>query len=138
MSNGARVRRCEGATVRWCEGARVKRAAWVLLSLVAVTAFGAPWLAPNPPDRRFDDLLYAPPTRIRVLDESLRAPFIHPLRVVSRLERKFEPVVSERATLRWFADGTLVTGRPDEGAPLGRERRVRGWIALHRRRLCGH
>jgi peptide/nickel transport system permease protein len=96
----------------------VKRVAFVLLGLVSVIALGASWLAPNPPDRRFDDLLYAPPTRIRVLDEGLRAPCIHPWRVVSRLERRFEPVVSERATLRWFADGRLVTGRPDDGAPL--------------------
>jgi peptide/nickel transport system permease protein len=96
----------------------VTRIAWLLLGIAAVAALGAPWLAPNPPDRRFDDLLYAPPTRVRVLDEGLRAPFIRPLRLVSRLERRFEPVLSERATLRWFADGTLVTGRPDEGAPL--------------------
>jgi peptide/nickel transport system permease protein len=96
----------------------VKRVAWLLLGIVAFAAFGAPWLAPNPPDRRFDDLLYAPPTRVRVLDEGLRAPFIRPWRVVSRLERQFEAVPSARASLRWFADGTLVTGRPDDGAPL--------------------
>jgi hypothetical protein len=38
----------------------------VLLGLILLAACAAPWLAPNPPNRRFADLLYAPPTRIHV------------------------------------------------------------------------
>jgi len=96
----------------------MKFAGWALLLTVAVAALLAPWLAPNSPNRRFDDLLYAPPTRIHFFQDGLRAPFVHTLRVASRRERRFEVVESTRITLRWFTDGALVTARPDEGAPL--------------------
>ena len=96
----------------------MRSAGWVLLVVVAAGALGAPWLAPNPPNRRFDDLLYAPPTRVHLFEDGLRAPFIHPWRMTSRLERTFEPVESRPVALRWFTAGTIVTGRPDEGAPL--------------------
>ena len=96
----------------------MKQAAWSLLIVIALAALGAPWLAPNPPNRRFDDLLYAPPTRVQVVQDGVHAPFINPLRVVSRLERRFEPTPSRRVTLRWFMDGVLVTGDADAGVPL--------------------
>ena len=59
----------------------MKRAAWSLLLVIAFAALAAPWLAPNPPNRRFDDLLYAPPTRARVAGWRERA--VH-LSVASR------------------------------------------------------
>lgn len=96
----------------------MKRAAWSLLLLIAVAAVAAPWLAPNPPNRRFDDLLYAPPTPIHVFADGPRAPFVVPWRVVSRLERRFEADEGSRVSLRWFAGGTFVTAEPDAGAPL--------------------
>ena len=96
----------------------MKRGAWSLLLLIVSAALGAPWLSPNPPNRRFDDLLYAPPTRIHVVENGVHPPFIHPWRVVSRLERRFEADASSRVTLRWLASGTLVTADPDAGAPL--------------------
>ena len=46
----------------------------LLLSAVALVAAGAPWLAPNDPIRRFDDLLYAPPTQVHVAGR----PYIYP------------------------------------------------------------
>jgi peptide/nickel transport system permease protein len=95
----------------------MKRAAWLLLVLIVLAALGAPWLSPNLPDRRFDDLLYAPPTAVLIWQNGLRAPFIHPQRVVSRIERRFEADTSRPVRLRWFA-GPLVTAAPDEGAPL--------------------
>jgi peptide/nickel transport system permease protein len=95
----------------------MKRAGAALLLLLAAGGLLAPWLAPNPPNRRFTDLLYAPPTPIRVFAGGLHAPFIHPLRLVSRLGREFEPD-TRRVALRWFADGRLVTADPDAGAPL--------------------
>jgi peptide/nickel transport system permease protein len=91
---------------------------WALLAGIAMAAAGAPWLSPNPPNRRFDDLLYAPPTRVHVMQDGPHAPFIHAWRVASRLERRFEAVRSNRVPLRWFSDGRLVTAGPDEGAPL--------------------
>ena len=47
----------------------MKRAAWSLLVLIALAALAAPWLAPNPPNRRFDDLLYAPPTPVHIFSD---------------------------------------------------------------------
>ena len=96
----------------------MKRAAWSLLVLIALAALGAPWLSPNPPNRRFDELLYAPPTRVHVEQDGIRVPFIHPWRVVSRLERRFDVDASTAVSLRWFSAGTLVTADPDAGAPL--------------------
>jgi peptide/nickel transport system permease protein len=96
----------------------MKRAASSLLLLIAIAAAAAPYLAPNPPNRRFDGLLYAPPTPIHLLSDGLRAPFIHPWRVVSRIERRFDADTFTHISLRWFDDGVLVTGEPDAGAPL--------------------
>jgi len=96
----------------------MKRAAWSLLLLIAIAALAAPWLAPNPPNQRFDDLLYAPPTPVHILSDGLRAPFINPWRLVSRLERRFDADTFVHVSLRWFTGGTLVTGDPDAGAPL--------------------
>lgn len=95
----------------------MRRAAWSLLLLIALAAAAAPWLAPNPPNQRFDDLLYAPPTRIHILADGVRAPFINPWRVASRIERRFEADTFTHVSLRWF-EGVLVTGDPDAGAPL--------------------
>jgi peptide/nickel transport system permease protein len=96
----------------------MKRAAWSLLLLIVVAALGAPWLSPNPPNRRFDDLLYAPPTDVHIWQGGLTAPFTHPLEVVSRIERRFEEDPSRPVRLRWFSGGTIVTGDPDAGVPL--------------------
>jgi peptide/nickel transport system permease protein len=94
----------------------MKTAGTALLAVIVVVALLAPWLSPNAPDRRFTDLLYAPPTNVAILDEGLRAPFIRPWRLVDRLRREF--AAEPRVTLRWFADGRLVTADPDAGAPL--------------------
>jgi peptide/nickel transport system permease protein len=96
----------------------VKGFGLALLVLVGVAAAGAPWLSPNPPDRRFPELLYAPPTRVHIVDDGLTVPFIHPLRLVSRLERRFEEDPRQRVALRWLSRDGLVTADPDGGAPL--------------------
>ena len=89
----------------------------VLLGIIVLAACAAPWLAPNPPNRRFADLLYAPPTRIHAGDDMGR-PHVHALRIVSRLERRFAEDATSHVPLRWFSDGVLVTADPDNGAPL--------------------
>jgi peptide/nickel transport system permease protein len=96
----------------------MKRAAWSLLALIAIAALAAPSLSPNPPNQRFDDLLYAPPTPLHIRGDGVSAPFINPLRIVSRIERRFEADSSTRIQLRWFSDGRLVTGDAEAGAPL--------------------
>jgi peptide/nickel transport system permease protein len=53
-----------------------------------------------------------------MLDGGLTAPFVHPLRLVSRLERRFAEDPLRRTDLRWLARGSLVTADPDGGTPL--------------------
>jgi len=96
----------------------VRRAGVALLVAVVVVAVAAPWFAPNAPDRAFAGLLNAPPTLVHVWDGGPRAPFIYRQRVVSRLEKRFETVVAEPVSLRWFGEGRLVTAAPDAGVPL--------------------
>jgi peptide/nickel transport system permease protein len=85
-----------------------------LLFIVIAAAALAPWLAPNAPDARFNDLLYAPPTRVALSG----GPHIYPWTLVSRLERRFEADHARPVALRWFSGGRLVTGDPQAGAPL--------------------
>ncbi len=115
----------------------MRTAGAVVLAAVAFLTFGAPWIAPNDPNRRFDDLLYAPPVRIHLVAHAAadapagpprrtteepaaapRGPHIHPLRVLSLRQRTFEDDRSRAVALRWFSDGRLVTADPDGGAPL--------------------
>jgi peptide/nickel transport system permease protein len=77
----------------------MKRAGLVLLALVALVAIFAPWLAPNPPDQRYSDLLYAPPTAIHLFDEHGSAPHAHAWRLVSRIERRFDEDASMRGPM---------------------------------------
>jgi len=96
----------------------MRRAGHFLLALVMLVGVAAPWLTPNPPDRSFGDALYAPPTRVRVVRDGLRAPFIYPQRIISRLERRFEEDTLRPASLRWFTNGRVVTVDEREGGPL--------------------
>lgn len=108
-------------------GARRMGAALVIL--IALAALGAPFLATNPPQAQFADLAYAPPNfpRIRDAEGRFRPPFLYPLRLVDRLERRFEPDETKPIPLRWFAGGTLVAANtealwlPLGGDALGRD-----------------
>jgi ABC-type dipeptide/oligopeptide/nickel transport system permease subunit len=80
----------------------------MLLVLAAMVAFGAPWLGPNPPDRRFPDLLYAPPTPVHAFDAHGAAPHAHEWRLVSRIERTFEEAPASRGPMLLL--GALVGG----------------------------
>lgn len=92
------------------------RGAAILLVAVAVLVAGAPWLAPNDPNRGFPDLMYSPPTRPR-LGGGAGSPYIYTPRLVSRLERQFEADRSRPVPIRFFSEGRLVTTGSDE-APL--------------------
>ena len=95
----------------------MRTAGAVLLGLIVLAACAAPWLAPNSPNQRFPDLLYAPPTRIH-LGDGMAVPHLHPLRIVSRLERRFDEDRTTHVSLRWFSGGVLVSADPDNGVPL--------------------
>ena len=77
----------------------LRRAGAVLLGVIAVVALLAPWIAPNPPGRRFPNLLYAPPTPVRGFDVHGVAPHAHALRIVSRIERSFEEEPASRGPM---------------------------------------
>jgi peptide/nickel transport system permease protein len=87
----------------------MKAAGRALLIAIVFVAAAAPWLAPNAPDRQFDTYLYAPPTPFHWTSFS-------PLRLVNRLERRFE-VREPRVPVRWFGAGHLVSSA-DPNEPL--------------------
>ena len=95
----------------------MKRTGTVLLLLLMTAVTAAPWLAPNDPNQRFPDLMYAPPTRIHVLGNG-GGPYIYAPRLVSRLERRFENDRSRVVRIRFFVDGRLMTANPPAGVPL--------------------
>ena len=74
----------------------MRRAGALLLVIVATVALLAPWLGPNPPERRFPDLLYAPPTPVHAFDAHGAVPHAHAWRIVSRIERTFEEDAERR------------------------------------------
>jgi peptide/nickel transport system permease protein len=71
----------------------------MLLIVVAMLALFAPWFGPNPPDRRFPDLLYAPPTSLHAFDAHGAVPHAHSWRLVSRIERTFQEEPASRGPL---------------------------------------
>jgi peptide/nickel transport system permease protein len=90
-----------------------------VLVAIALIAAAAPALAPNDPDRQFPAFVSAPPMRPRLVDGAgVHAPFVHPLRLVDRLERRFELQRYRRVPLVWLRGGRLVSSAESEGAPL--------------------
>jgi peptide/nickel transport system permease protein len=88
-----------------------------VLCVVIGAAIAAPWLAPNDPDTRFPNLIYAPPTPVHLFGNA-GALYINTPRLVSRLERRFEEDRSRPVALRVFREGKLITGDSAAGAPL--------------------
>lgn len=90
---------------------RVSYVGLALAGLIGLAAMGAPRLAPHDPWTQFVDFEYAPPMRPRILDADghLRAPFIYPVRLVNRLERRFTEDRTHRVPLRWFVAGKVVS-----------------------------
>jgi peptide/nickel transport system permease protein len=100
----------------------VKRAGFVILVAIAAVAVAAPWLAPNSPQRRFADHLYAPPTRVHILGGGgagrAVGPYIYTSRLVNRLERRFEEDQRRAIALQWFTGGRLLSVAEGEGPLL--------------------
>ncbi len=89
------------------------------LAGVGAVALAAPVVAPQPPSTQFADYVNAPPMRIHIVDAHgrVRAPFVYPLRLVDRLERRYESDAGRPLTLQWFAGGRLVS-LPEGNGPL--------------------
>jgi peptide/nickel transport system permease protein len=94
------------------------RSGRALLLAVALAAAVSPWLAVHPPARQHRDALFAPPMRPHVIAAGgLHAPFVHPLRLVDPLARRYEADRARHVPLRFFSEGRLVTA--DGWFPLG-------------------
>ncbi len=102
----------------------MRKSGLVLLVLVIAVATAAPLLAPHDPARSYSDCLHAPPTPLHLRDTSgaWRWPFFYPLRLVDRLESRYEEDRAHPVSLRPFRRGVLIA-EADEGAgpwlPLG-------------------
>lgn len=107
-----------------------------LLAAVLLAAIAAPLLATNDPSAQFRDHVLAPPMRPHLVDDDGRwhaRPFVYPLRVVDRLERRFVEDRARPVRLGFFVGGRLIA--PLDGAepwfPLGTDRLGRdGWARL--------
>lgn len=104
-----------------------RRVGWLLLGLLAALALGAPVLAPHEPNTQFRDHLLAPPMRPHIVDDGgrWRLPFIYPLQIVDRLERRFAEDRVHPVPLRLFAGGRLLSAATDDYGPwlpLGSDR----------------
>jgi peptide/nickel transport system permease protein len=88
-----------------------RRIAAGVLGTIVVAAVCAPVLAPHDPRTTFRDYLHAPPTRLHVQDADGRwhAPFYYPLRLVNRLESRYEEDRAQPTRLHWFDNGRLLT-----------------------------
>jgi peptide/nickel transport system permease protein len=97
----------------------IRDAGALFVALALVAAAAAPLVAPHSTDTRFPQLLNAPPTIVRLVDEGGRwhAPFIHPWRMVNQLEQRYEEDRSTIAPLVWFSGGKLLRSSSD-AAPL--------------------
>lgn len=97
-----------------------RQAGPLLIGGTLFSAAIAPFLAPHRTDDQFAHLLNAPPTIVRMVDESgqVRAPFIYPWRRMNQLEQTYEAERSLPVPLVWFTDGRLVQSADPARAPL--------------------
>src|SRR5687767_6289564 len=86
-------------------GASMTRRLLFLLLALAVISVIAPSIAPYDPEVQHRDYLFAPPMLPRIVDESgLRAPFVHPIRLVDRLSQQYTVQREQSRPLPWFDD----------------------------------
>jgi peptide/nickel transport system permease protein len=88
-----------------------RRGGALIFGVVALSALMAPVLSTNPPHEQFAGYVYAPPMWPRVRDHlgGWRRPFVYPLRLTDRLERRFEEDRAAPITLRWFVGGKMIS-----------------------------
>jgi peptide/nickel transport system permease protein len=97
-------------------GRRLQRFGGGVLVVAALAGVLAPWLSPHPPTDRFPELLNAPPTRPRLIDDDgrLRRPFIYPWRRVNQLEQRYVERRDQPVRLEWLRGGRLVRSTSEE------------------------
>ena len=89
----------------------LRTAGGTLGAIVIAFAAAGPWLVANPPSEQFAEFVYAPPMRPRIIDDSwtIRRPFVYPLVLQDRLERRYSLDRSRPLPLRFFQQGSLVS-----------------------------
>ena len=99
---------------------KLRAAGLLILLATAVAAVAAPVLVPNLPSEQFRDYQFAPPMRVHILDDDGRTrwPFVYPITLVDRLERRFAEDRTRVRTLVWFDDGHLVQVADPANGPL--------------------
>jgi peptide/nickel transport system permease protein len=90
------------------------------LGLLLLAMLALPALAPHAPSEQFADRAYAPPMRVRVRDDrgAWRAPFVYPIRLADRLERRYEEDRRDPVRLRLFAGGRILGLEDERAGPL--------------------
>ena len=101
---------------------RTRTAGAALLAVIALAAIAAPVLTPHTAEQQFAEI-YAPPMppRFRDAEGRWRRPFVYPVRLVDRLERRYDVDRRRPVPIRWFAGGTLasIDERAGPWFPLG-------------------
>lgn len=89
----------------------LRTAGITLGAIVIAFAAAGPWLVANPPSEQFAEFVYAPPMRPRIIDDSwtIRRPFVYPLVLQDRLERRYSLDRSRPLALRFFQQGSLLS-----------------------------
>ncbi len=87
------------------------RAGLIGVSIVAIMTAAAHAIAAHDPATQFADLAFAPPMLPHVIDDDgrMHPPFIYPIRLMDRLEHRFEEDRSVRVPLEWFTSRGVVT-----------------------------
>jgi peptide/nickel transport system permease protein len=100
-------------------GGRGRAIGWLLCSLLAALGVLGPWTTIHRPGDQFAEFVYAPPMVPRLFDASgrLHAPFIYPLVLEDRLERRYAEDQTRIVPLRWFRGGALLSTEPALGMP---------------------
>jgi peptide/nickel transport system permease protein len=118
-----------------------RRAGIVVLAAIGLGAAAAPVLSPHDPIRQFADFENAPPMLPRIFDADGRParPFVYPLRLVDRLQRRYAEDRTRPTPIRWFGGGTIasIDERSGPWLPLGSDPLGRDVLArlLHGARL---
>lgn len=88
----------------------MRRLGLVIIAGALLAAVTAPSLTPHAASYRFADRAYAPPMPIHVVgaDGRWHAPFVYPVRLADRLERRYEEDRANPISLAWFRRGVLV------------------------------
>ena len=92
----------------------------MLVALVSM-AIAAPHLVSHHPAEQFSDFVFAPPMRPHVVDDDgrWRAPFVYPVRLESRIDRRYVEDRTRVTPLRWFQHGALLSTDDRLWFPLG-------------------